>query len=210
MSYTAAPAGPDRRPSAPIAPRRLRSSGRKNAHRGLAACRSAASGKTRSQALTASGKTCRSPTTSHRTSLLPQSKPCGGGGTSISNEWAAGADAGLTATDISLQGAGRLTENIQAPPDVNLGAIGVLGHAVTAFGLAISGYQAIFGSTAQAREQGAQDTAVNAFGARFPAAAPFTTIPYDIGRLAREIYDAWQSAQAEKIFQEAAQCTYSK
>lgn len=147
---------------------------------------------------------------SAKASSPPQSKPCGGGGTSISNEWAAGADAGVTATDISLQGAGRLTENIQAPPDVNLGAIGVLGHAVTAFGLAISGYQAIFGSTAQAREQGAQDTAVNAFGARFPAAAPFTTIPYDIGRLAREIYDAWQSAQAEKIFQEAAQCTYSK
>jgi hypothetical protein len=76
MSYTAASAGPDTRPSAPIASRRPRPSGRKNAHRGLAACRRAASSKTCSQALTASGKTRHSPTTARRTSLLPQTTSC--------------------------------------------------------------------------------------------------------------------------------------
>ena len=57
---------------APIAPRRSRPSGRKNAHRGLAACRRAASGKSRSQARAASGKTPRLPTTARRSHLLPQ------------------------------------------------------------------------------------------------------------------------------------------
>ena len=75
MPSAAAPSGLDERPSAPIAPRRPRPSARKNAHRGLAACRRPASGKLCSQALTASGKTPRSPTTARRSHLLQQSKP---------------------------------------------------------------------------------------------------------------------------------------
>jgi len=75
MSAAAAPTGPDRYASAPIASRRTRPSGRKNAHRGLAACRRPASGKPRSQALIASGKNRRSPTTARRSHLLQQSNP---------------------------------------------------------------------------------------------------------------------------------------
>ena len=75
MPSAAAPSGLDDRPSAAVAPRRSRPSGRKNAHRGLAACRRAASGKSRSQALIASGKTPRSPTTARRSHLLQQSNP---------------------------------------------------------------------------------------------------------------------------------------
>ena len=75
MSHTAAPSGLDDRPPALIAPRRPQPSVRKNAHRGLAACRRAASGKSRSQARAASGKTPRLPTTARRSHLLPQSKP---------------------------------------------------------------------------------------------------------------------------------------
>ena len=73
MFSAAAPAGPGRCPSAPIASRWPRPSGRKNAYRGLAACRRAASGKPCSQALTASGKIRRLPTTARRSHLLPQS-----------------------------------------------------------------------------------------------------------------------------------------
>lgn len=92
----------------------------------------------------------------------------------------AAADAGLTLSDLGLQAADKLTQNIQAPPDVNLEAVGTLSKGVTFVGLGISGYQTVFGSTTQTREQAAQDTAVNAFGLRYPAAAPFTTIPYDL------------------------------
>lgn len=60
---------------APIAPRRSRPSGRKNAHRGVAARCGAASGKSRSQARAASGKNRYSPTTARRVHLLPQSNP---------------------------------------------------------------------------------------------------------------------------------------
>lgn len=72
MPHIAAPSGLDERSSARITPRRPRPSGRKNAHRGLAACRGAASGKLCSQALTASGKNRRSPTAAPRTDLLQQ------------------------------------------------------------------------------------------------------------------------------------------
>jgi RHS repeat-associated protein len=145
--------------------------------------------------------------------------PCGGGGgpqvgppsnnDNSANDAliAAGADAGLTAADSALQAADRLTQNVRAPPNVDFGAIGVLSKGVTALGLGISGYQAVFGPTQEARQQGAQDTVVNAFGVRVPAAAPFTTIPYDLGRLARELSDASKSAQAAKLLEEAAQCT---
>ena len=75
MACVAAPSGLDERPSPPIAPRRPRPSGRKNAHRGLAACRRAASGQPCSQALTASGKNRRLPTTARRSHLLQQSNP---------------------------------------------------------------------------------------------------------------------------------------
>jgi hypothetical protein len=75
MSCVAAPSGLDERLPAPIAPRCPRPSGRKNAHRGLAACRRPASGKTCSQALIASGKTPRLPTTARRSHLLQQSDP---------------------------------------------------------------------------------------------------------------------------------------
>ena len=57
---------------APIAPRHSRPSGRKNAHRGLAARCGAASGESRSQARAASGKNRHSPTTARRVHLLPQ------------------------------------------------------------------------------------------------------------------------------------------
>lgn len=73
MSHTAAPFGLDVRPLAPIAPRWPRLSRRKNAHRGLATCRRPASGETCSQALIASGKNRRSPTTARRSHLLQQS-----------------------------------------------------------------------------------------------------------------------------------------
>ena len=75
MSSAAAPAGPDRCPSAPIASRWPRPSGRKNAHRGLAACRRPASGQPCSQAPIASGKNRRSPTTARRSHLLLQNNP---------------------------------------------------------------------------------------------------------------------------------------
>lgn len=79
MFSAAAPAGPHRCPSAPIASRWTRPSGRKNAHRGLAACRRPASGKSCSQAPIASGKNPRSPTTARRSHLLPQSAPSNSG-----------------------------------------------------------------------------------------------------------------------------------
>jgi len=150
-----------------------------------------------------------------------QTKPCGGaGGSQVgppsngnSNSdqlGTAAADAGLTLSDLGLQAADNLTKNIQAPPDIDIGSIGVLSKGVTGVGLGISGYQTVFGSTAQIREQAAQDTAVNAFGLRYPAAAPFTTVPYDLGRMARELYDAWKNYQAAKLLDEAAQCTYGK
>ena len=75
MSAAAAPAGPDRYASASIAPRRLLPSGRKNTHRGFAACRKLASAKPCSQVPIASGKTPRSPTTARRSHLLQQSDP---------------------------------------------------------------------------------------------------------------------------------------
>lgn len=72
MSCVAAPSGLDDRPSAPVAPWWPRPSGRKNAHRGLAACQRTASGQPCSQALIASGKSRRSPTTARRSHLLQQ------------------------------------------------------------------------------------------------------------------------------------------
>lgn len=60
---------------APIAPRGSRPSGRKNAHRGLTACRTSASAQKRPQALAASGENCRRATISRWTSLLPQTQP---------------------------------------------------------------------------------------------------------------------------------------
>ena len=75
MSSAATPFGRNERPPAPIAPRWSRPSGRKNAHRGLAVCRRPASGKPCSQALVASGKNRRSPTTARRAHLLPQGNP---------------------------------------------------------------------------------------------------------------------------------------
>ena len=75
MSSAATPFGRNERPPAPIAPRWSRPSGRKNAHRGLAACRRPASGKPCSQVLVASGKSRRSPTTARRAHLLPQRNP---------------------------------------------------------------------------------------------------------------------------------------
>lgn len=73
MSCVAAPSGLDDRPSAPIASRCLLPSGRKNAHRGLAACRRPASAQLCSQAPIASGKNRSSPTTARRSHLLQQS-----------------------------------------------------------------------------------------------------------------------------------------
>lgn len=73
MFSAAAPAGPDRRPSAPIASRCSLPSGRKNAHRGVATCRRAESGKPCSQALIASGKNRCLATTTRRSHLLQQS-----------------------------------------------------------------------------------------------------------------------------------------
>lgn len=124
----------------------------------------------------------------------PEHGPPSSGGNPSSNEAdAAGVDAGLTLSDIGLQAADRFTENVKAPPGVNLGAIGVLGKGVTALGLGISLYQTFYGSTSQARGQGAQDTAVNGLGTVAPEVAPFTSIPYDLGRMARELYDAWKN-----------------
>lgn len=117
----------------------------------------------------------------------------------------AAADASLTFSDIALQGADNLTKGIKAPPDVNIEAIGVLSKGVTFVGLGVSGYQTVFGSTSEIREQAAQDTAVNASGLKYPRLALFTTIPYDIG-MGRQFYNAWKNAQAEKILEEAAQC----
>ena len=77
MSHAAAPSGLDGRPLAPIALRQSPPSGRKNAHRGLAACRRTASGQPCSQVLTASGKNRRSPTTARRSHLLQQTNQCG-------------------------------------------------------------------------------------------------------------------------------------
>ncbi len=59
----------------------LYSSGRKTAHRGVAARRCGASGKTRLQAARPSGKNPRRATTARQTHLLPQTtqqQPCGG------------------------------------------------------------------------------------------------------------------------------------
>ena len=147
---------------------------------------------------------------------MQQSVPCGGGGGPQvgppSNggkddpSGDAAAAAGLTLSDLGLQAAEKLSQNVQAPPNVNLESIGALSKGLTYLGLGISGYQAVFGSTAQEREQGAQDTAVNAFGARFPEAAPFTSIPYDLGRVARALYDAWKNAQAAKFLDSIGQC----
>lgn len=90
--------------------------------------------------------------------MLQQNSPCGGGGgpqvgpplnDGTSNDNPSGdaaAAAGLTLSDLGLQAADKLTENIQAPPDVNLGAIGVLSKGLTYLGLGISGYQTVFGS----------------------------------------------------------------
>lgn len=140
----------------------------------------------------------------------PQVGPPSNGNSNGDQLGDAAAAAGLTLSDIGLQAADRFTENVNAPPGVDLGAIGFLGKGVTAVGLGISGYQAFKGPTIGAREQGAQDTAVNLFGLRYPAAAPFTAIPYDLGRMARELYDAWRNEQAAKLLDEAARCTYSK
>ena len=141
-----------------------------------------------------------------------QSNPCGGGGNggggnSNNDELgAAAAGAGLTISDIGLQAADRFTANIKAPPGVDLGAIGVVGKGVTALGLGMSLYQTFYGSTSQARAQGAQDTAVNGLGAVAPEVAPFTSIPYDLGRMARELYDAWKNQQAAQFLDSIAQC----
>jgi hypothetical protein len=75
MPHTANPSGLDTQSAAPIASRRPWPSGRKNAHRGLAACRRPASGQPCSQVLIASGKNRRLPTTARRSHLLQQSKP---------------------------------------------------------------------------------------------------------------------------------------
>jgi hypothetical protein len=73
MPLAAAPSSLDDHPPAPIASRRPWPSGRKNAYRGLTACRRPPSGKSCSQALIASGKNRRSPTTARRSHLLQQS-----------------------------------------------------------------------------------------------------------------------------------------
>lgn len=112
----------------------------------------------------------------------------------------------MTLSDIGAQAADNLTKGVKAPPDVNIGAIGVLSKGITWVGIRISGYQTVFGSTAQIREQAAQDTAVNAFGAKYPKLALFTTIPYDLGRMARELYDAWKQQQADKFLESIGQC----
>jgi hypothetical protein len=57
-------------------PRVLYPSGRKTAHRGVAARRHSASGKTRLQAMMPSGKNPRRATTARQTHLLPQTNPC--------------------------------------------------------------------------------------------------------------------------------------
>jgi len=75
MPHAAVLSGLDAPPLAPITPRCLPPSGRKNAHRGLAACRRPASGQPCSQALIASGKNRRSSTTARRSHLLQQSNP---------------------------------------------------------------------------------------------------------------------------------------
>jgi hypothetical protein len=91
MPLADAPSSLDDHPPAPIAPRRPRPSGRKNAHRGLAACQRTASGQPCSQAPIASGKNRRSPTTARRSHLLQQSTQCNRA-TRVGNalEWAAG------------------------------------------------------------------------------------------------------------------------
>ncbi len=193
----------------------------KTAHRGVAARHRSASGKTRLQAARPSGKNPRRATTARQSPLLPQTDPCPGSGPTVgpasngeySRSDAAGNDAAdfsFSLTDLALQGATKATENVRAPPNVNLRAVGVLSQAWTFLGLGISGYQTVFGSTPQSRAQAAQDTAVNAFGLRFPALAPFTTLPYDLGRLGRAGYDAYKNAQADKLFEEAAQCPKTK
>lgn len=143
------------------------------------------------------------------------SAPCGGAGGPNSNSAQSQADqaaidTSLTVSDLGLQAADKFTKNVKAPPNVNLGAIGVLSKGMTFIGLAISAYQAVFGSSAQARELGAQDTAVNGFGTAVPAAAPFTAVPYDLGRTGRELYDAYKNLQADEILLEAAQCPSAK
>jgi len=70
----------------------------------------------------------------------------------------------------------------------------------------MSAYPALYGSTSQARAQGRQDTAVNGFGTFAPELAPFTSIPYDLGRMARELYDAWKEQQAAQFLDSIAQC----
>lgn len=136
--------------------------------------------------------------------------PSNGGNSNADPLGDAAAAAGLTLSDIGLQAADRFTENVKAPPGVDLGAIGVVGKGVTALGLGMSLYQSFYGSTSQARAQGAQDSAVNGLGAVAPELEPFTSIPYDLGAMARELYNAWKSEQAAKLLDEAAQCTYGK
>jgi len=98
-------------------------------------------------------------------------------------------------------------------PDVNLGAIKVLGKSVAVVGIAVDGYQMFTAKTHQERSVAAQSTAVNGFGAAFPEAALFTSIPYDLGQMAAEQYVLWkreqeakENAEAEKLLEEAALC----
>src|SRR6185312_7989762 len=108
MSHAAAPSGLDGRPLAPIALRQSPPSGRKNAHRGLAACRRTASGQPCSQVLTASGKNRRSPTTARRSHLLQQSNPQSGHHYSIkTSTFCSASDTfnSLKAPDVSAPGA---------------------------------------------------------------------------------------------------------
>ena len=135
MSHTAAPSGMDERPMALIAPRRSRPSGRKNAHGGLGACRRAASGNSRSQALSASGKNRLSPTTARRSHLLPQSTSqkiknwlCNAGN-SAESEANNLSTAGLK---IELGGAALTAMGIIGQPEVNPGADALVGGGVAA------------------------------------------------------------------------------
>ena len=120
---------------APIAPRHSRPSGRKNAHRGLAACHGPASAKSRPQARAASGKNHRSPTTARRVHLLPQSTSqkiknwlCNAG-----NAAETGANNLSTAgLKIELGGAALTAMGIIGQPEVNPGADALVGGGVAA------------------------------------------------------------------------------
>jgi len=74
MPHAAVLSGLDAPHLAPITPRCLPPSGRKNAHRGLAACRQPAPGKLCSQVPIASGKNRRLPTMARRSHLLQQTQ----------------------------------------------------------------------------------------------------------------------------------------